>query len=181
MGRRGEQGGGGGGVPLSPVTTGALRVCVSLCAPGAQPVCPSVPPGPQPLCPRGPACVCGGSGSVSPGPSLCVPLCPRGPACVCGGSGSHQAVAVAEGHLAGVGPVLQVAHVEALGGVGVAPGQAAPPPVLHPELPGQQAPLQRQVEQQGGARCGQLVEELGGQEGAFRVQSSNSLSTKREP
>ena len=116
-------------------------------------------PGAQPVCP-----------SVPPGPSLCV-----------WGSGSHQAVAVAEGHLAGVGPVLQVAHVEALGGVGVAPGQAAPPPVLHPELPGQQAPLQRQVEQQGGARCGQLVEELGGQEGAFRVQSSNSLSTKREP
>lgn len=57
--------------------------------------------------------------------------------------------------------VLEVSHVVAVGGVRVAPGQAAPLPVLHPELPGQQASLQRQVQQEVVARRGQLVEELG--------------------
>ena len=103
------------------------------------------------------------------GPSVdcvCPSVTTGAPACVCeqSSSGSHQAVAVAEGHLAGVRPVLQVAYVEALRGVGVAPGQTAPPPVLHPELTGQQPPLQCQVEQEGGARCGQLVEELRGRQ-----------------
>lgn len=78
-------------------------------------------------------------------------------------SQSYQAVAVAEGHFAGVRLVLEVSHILTARGVRPTPSQAASLPVLHPELPGQQASLQRQVEQELVLRCGELVEELGQQ------------------
>ena len=77
------------------------------------------------------------------------------------GSGSYQAVAVAESHHAGVGLTMQVAYIETLGGIRVAPGQTAPPPVLHTELVGQQAPLQGQVEEEVSFGGGELVVQLG--------------------
>lgn len=40
------------------------------------------------------------------------------------------------------------------------PRQSAFPPVLHAELAGQQAALQREVQEEAGARCGQLVIKL---------------------
>lgn len=73
---------------------------------------------------------------------------------------AYQAVAVAQGHVAGVRPVLQVSGVVAAGRVRAAPGQAAFLPVLHPELSRQQAALQREVQQEVVAWRGQLVEEL---------------------
>lgn len=77
------------------------------------------------------------------------------------GSGSYQAVTVAESHHAGVGLTLQVAYIETLGGIRVAPGQMAPPPVLHTELVGQQSPLQGQVEEEVSFGGGELVVQLG--------------------
>lgn len=53
------------------------------------------------------------------------------------GSGSYQAITVAESHLARVGLILQMAYIETLKCVRVAPGQTPPPPVLYTELTGQ--------------------------------------------
>ena len=56
--------------------------------------------------------------------------------------------------------MLQVAGVVAAGGVGVAPGQLAPAPVLHAELLRQQPRLQGEVQQETAVLRGQLVVQL---------------------
>lgn len=72
----------------------------------------------------------------------------------------YQAIAVTEGHSAGLGLVLQMPHILAVGEVWVTPCQSAFLPVLDTKLAGQQAILQREVQEEAGARCGQLVIKL---------------------
>lgn len=78
------------------------------------------------------------------------------------GAKTYQAVTVAQGHFAGVRLVIEVPHIVAVRRVRMGPRQPAPLPIFHPELPGEQASLQGEVEQEVVARGGQLVEELRG-------------------
>lgn len=63
-------------------------------------------------------------------------------------SRSYQAITVAQSHFAGVRLVLKVSHIVAVRRVGMTPCQPPSLPIFHPELPRQQASLQREVEQE---------------------------------
>lgn len=56
--------------------------------------------------------------------------------------------------------MLQMPHILAAGGVRVTPHNSALPPVFDAEPAGQQAALQREVQEETGARRGQLVIKL---------------------
>ncbi|TNN56683.1 hypothetical protein EYF80_033110 [Liparis tanakae] len=94
---------------------------------------------------------------------------------------AYQAVAVAQRHVAGVRPVLQVPGVVAARRVRAAPGQPAFLPVLHPELWRQQAALQREVQQEVVVWRGQLVEELRDEEDTQKTHQNGEGGLSAAP
>ena len=74
---------------------------------------------------------------------------------------THQAPTGADGHMGAAGLALQVASIEAVGPGGPLPGQALSSPVLHGDMPCQEARAAGQVQQEVGARRSHLVEKAG--------------------